>query len=493
MTDRPNILIIMSDQHHAGFMGHVGHPYAATPHLDRLAGQGVRFINAYTSCPLCTPARMGFMTGQSPSALSNWLLGDILPSDVPTFAHGLGAAGYETVLCGKMHFVGPDQFHGFERRLMSDPVGGELYPPNLYRTKKGIWSGGGVYPVEVAGHGFLGFQHYDREVTKQGCRFLTERKDDRPFLLVLGYVAPHNPYVCEKRWFDHYDARVPELPPFTAEDHRRLPRMTRRKREAEGLDRLTPRQSRRALVAYLGLVSELDEQVGAVLDALAKAGKTDDTVVVYCSDHGDMATEHGLWYKRTFYEASVRVPLLISWPGRFRQGGTEKHVVSLLDLAPTLLEIGQAPALPQTDGRSLLRLLRGEDVAWDDTAWAEEAGQDGVPPSVMLRQGDWKLIHYHGSDEDDELYCLSQDPGELCDLAGDPSQAERTRAMRAQVAARWDGERVATTISRNRAARKYVVASGQAKASPALPPPLTGAGLPPFELAQLPHRPAYLD
>jgi choline-sulfatase len=495
MKNQPDIIVIMSDQHHAGFMGHAGHPYAQTPNLDRLARQGVCFTKAYTSCPVCTPARMGFMTGQSPSAISNWLLADALSSDTPTFAHGLGAAGYETVLCGKMHFAGSDQFHGFEKRLMSDPAGKELYPPEQYRSGKGIWSGTGVYPVEASGHGYLGFQHYDREVTRNACRFLTERKEDRPFMLTLGYVAPHNPYVCEKRWFDYYDAIVPELPAFTEEDHQKLPKMIQRQREASGLDQLTPQQHRRALVAYLGLVSELDEQVGAVLDLLENTGRAENTVVIYCTDHGDMATEHGLWYKRTFYEASVRIPLLISWPGKALAGQTVSNVVSLLDLAPTLLQIGNAPSLPRSDGRTLVPLLTGQKADWDDTAWAEEAGQReaGVPPTVMLRQGDWKFIHYHRCDEADELYNLQDDPDEMSNRIHDAACGEVRERLRRQIAENWDGERAARKIAASLVARKYNSASGHAPIPHPLPASLTCEGLEPFDLRQLPHIPAYIN
>lgn len=218
-------------------------------------------------------------------------------------------------------------------------------------------------------------------------------------------------------------------------------------------------------------------------------------IVIYCTDHGDMATEHGLWYKRNFYEASVRIPLLISWPGKALAGQTVSNVVSLLDLAPTLLQIGNAPSLPRSDGRTLVPLLTGQNEDWDDTAWAEEAGQReaGVPPTVMLRQGDWKFIHYHGCDEADELYNLQDDPDEMNNRIHDAACGEVRERLHHQIAENWDGERVARKIAASLAARKYNAASGHTPIPHPVPASLTCEGLEPFDLRQLPHIPAYIN
>ena len=483
----PNILLIMSDQHHAGFMGSAGHRLAVTPHLDALARSGARFTQAYTPCPLCTPARMAFLTGQAPGEISCRLLADALSSDTPTFAHGLTAAGYETVLCGKMHFAGPDQFHGFAHRPMSDPAGKMLFPPEIYNAGRGIWSGAGAYPLEVAGYGFQGFQHYDRAVTRHAGEFLRSRKPgDPPFAIVAGYVSPHNPFVCEKRWFDHYDALVPELPAFTAEDEARLPRPILEMRTQEHIADVPMSQQRRALVAYLGLVSELDEQIGALLEALGPEAA--NTVVIYCSDHGEMASEHGLWFKRVFYEASTRVPLIISHPGHIPAGRTVAQPVTLLDLAPTLLEIGGAPPLPRTDGQSLAPLLRGEEATRTRDIWSEDAGSAGSQPWAMLRRGRWKHVHFHASESDDLLFDMERDPGEFQNLAGAPACTSVLGELRDKVTGSWDGDRVVQETARSRAAHAFIKASGLYDRLPGLPPPVTGEGLPPFDLSQLFQR-----
>jgi len=284
MAERPNILLIMSDQHNPHILGCTGDEVVRTPNLDGLASGGVTFLNAYCASPLCVPSRMTFLASRHCSDIGVWTNGCVLPSDVPTFVHALGAAGYETILCGRMHFVGPDQRHGFHRRIIGDvdPSLGHIPRATTGQTK---------VAVEVAGPGRTAYMAYDDAVTETCCEFLRGRRGKRPFFLVVGYVLPHCPYICPKQLFREYyeEVQVPELPPGYPE---RLHLAVREWRRRRGVDELTDDQVRTAKAAYYGLVTYMDERIGEVLGTLKEVGLAEDTVVVYTSDHGDMAGEH---------------------------------------------------------------------------------------------------------------------------------------------------------------------------------------------------------
>ncbi len=285
----------------------------------------------------------------------------MLASDIPTFAHGLGVAGYEAVLGGRMHFVGPDQRHGFERRIVGDVLspfpGGP--PPDLGSVPT-VTTGQSREGVEISGPGRTAYQAYDVAVTDACCWYLEARDrtgGDRPFCLVVGYVLPHCPFICPKRLYDEYFDRVdiPQVPPDYMD---RLHPAVRLWRERRGVNGLEEEAVRRARAAYYGLVTFMDEQIGRLLETLSEASFREDTAVVYVSDHGEMVGEHGMWWKSSFYEGSARVPMIWSWPGRFGEGRVPR-VTSLLDVGPTLLDLAGADPLPGVSGRSLAGFLRG--------------------------------------------------------------------------------------------------------------------------------------
>ena len=448
MSSRPNFLVILSDQHSPHFLGCAGDPIVRTPHLDRLAEQGILFDAAYCASPLCVPSRMTFLTGRHCSDIGVWTNHCMLPSHFPTFAHGLGAAGYETVLGGRMHFVGPDQRHGFEKRIIGDvlsphpggpgPDLGQIPLSTTGQSRKG---------VEIAGPGRTAYQAYDVAVTDTCCRYLEARDDPRPFCLVVGYVLPHCPFICPRELYDEYRGRVevPRLPPKYLESLHPAVRLWRRIR---GVDELSEEQILRARTAYYGLVTFMDQQIGRLLEALSRTGLADDTVVVYTSDHGEMAGEHGMWWKSSFYEGSVRVPMIWSWPGRLQEGARISAVTSLLDVGPTLLDLAGADPLPQVAGQSLSGFLQGAPPAdWPDTAFAENYSSGQEPPGRMIRQGAWKLNHYHGYDRP-QLFNLEEDPGEFTDRGSDPACAEVRERMLARALDGWEGNRIKDEIQR---------------------------------------------
>jgi choline-sulfatase len=284
---------------------------------------------------------------------------------------------------------------------------------------------------------------FDQDVFARAAQWLRERErvqSDRPFCLLAGGVLPHNPYVCPRELFEEYMDRLP--PPNAGEDLSRLHPAMLQWRRVRGIDQLTPQQIRRARAAYYGLVTYLDGLIGGLLAALADTGLAQNTVVAYLSDHGDMAGEHGIWWKDSFYEGSVGVPMLWSRPDDFAQGTTCTTPVSLLDVAPTCLELGGAEPLPLCRGQSLMPLLRGgKPESDDDRAVFSEIYPSGMFPARMIRRGRWKLNHFHGY-EHPQLFDLQNDPGEKNDLGQDPGHASVRDALRQQVLQGWSGQAV---------------------------------------------------
>jgi len=450
MPNRPNILVIMSDQHHAGVMGCAGDAVADTPALDRLAVGGVRFTNTYCPFPLCGPSRMAFMTCRHPYDIESWTNETQLSSDLPTFAHGLLAAGYETVLSGRMHFVGQDQRHGFTRRLLGD-VPESAYIAAGWKLRRVLGElvdtpGMALAGVVKSGPGRTGYHAYDETVTRVTVDWLRERgrQAAAPFLLTVGYAAPHCPFVAPPEDFACFASRVTaaDLPAFAPEQH---PVITEQRRKW-GVDPLPPVEAMwRARAAYYGLCRFLDRQVGQVLKALEEAGLVENTLVVYTSDHGEMLGEHGVWWKSCFYDGAERVPLIVSWPGQLAPGSNPRNV-SLIDIGATLLELAGAPPLPAAAGRSLRPLLEGK-AGWVDTAYAEYiAHYEGrIVPCRMVRRGPWKYNYYHGLRP--ELFNLAEDPGEERDQWDDPACDPVKEELHALALHDWDPEFVIRRVA----------------------------------------------
>ena len=452
MAAQPNFLVILSDQHNPQNLGCGGDRLVRTPHLDGLAERGLTFDNTYCAAPLCVPSRMTFLTGRHCSDIGVWTNGCSLASDIPTFAHGLGLAAYETVLGGRMHFVGPDQRHGFEKRIIGDVLGprpggptpdlGDIPPGTTGQSRRA---------VEIAGPGRTAYQAYDAAVTDTCCRFLEERDpNDRAFCLVVGYVLPHCPFICPKDLYDEYydQVDIPQVPDDYLDALHPAIRLWRRVR---GVDGLSDEQVRRARAAYYGLVTFMDELIGRLLQTLATTSLADNTAVVYLSDHGEMAGEHGMWWKSSFYEGSARVPMIWSWPEQFGAGQRVDSVTSLLDVGPTLLDVAGADPLPQAAGRSLAGFLRdpASVSAWPDEALAEIVNGGEERPARMIRRGAWKLNHYHGY-EQPQLFNIEEDPQELCDRAQDSSCAAIKNELLEQVLAGWDADAIGAELESRR-------------------------------------------
>lgn len=452
-VSRPNFVVIMSDQHNPHVMGCAGNTVVRTPNLDRLAREGVRFTSAYCPSPLCVPSRMSFMTSMFPSEVEVWDNGGMLHSDIPTFAHYLKKAGYETALCGRMHFVGADQFHGFEKRVVADLKMKDDLSPDTYGTEEARTTSQTKHAVGIAGYGKTGYRYYDTMVTKAACDYLSIHAYARqPFCLVVGLILPHNPLICDKDRFDFYYGAMPQ-PVLPDEKYlRSLHPAIRTWRLRRGVNDITPQHAHRALAAYYGLVSELDDNVGKIVDAVKASPQSANTALVYCSDHGDMACEHGLWWKSCFFEGSAGVPLIVSYPGSAAAGTATDSVVNLMDIGPTLSDLGGGGPMACVSGRSLRPLVEGRKTAWTQETFSEYHGQLGDLPSCMLRSEGWKMMYYHEF-KDAEcgpylLFNLKDDPGELDDLRGDVRRRAIAKKMEADILGRWSAERVLKGIER---------------------------------------------
>ncbi|TCS63235.1 choline-sulfatase [Primorskyibacter sedentarius] len=460
---RPNILYIMSDQHARRVAGCYGDSVAQTPNIDRLAARGVCFDTTYCPSPICVPSRMSAFTGQHPHEQRCWTLQDHLSSDRPTWMHALGAAGYRPTLAGRMHAVGPDQMHGFVERL-----GGDAGPnwPGVPAQSLGplAWAQGpGPTSLKRSGTGRSGYQTVDEETAAIACDWLASKgaettKESDPFCLMVGFLLPHCPFVADPADYAVFDGKVP--PPSLPMADPEHPWLVRWRRDC-GVGKADVDDMMRARTAYYALVMRMDRLIGTVLDALERAGLDDNTLIIYCSDHGEQIGEHGHWWKNTFYEDSVAVPLIMSWPGRLPQGVRRAQVTNLIDVGATLIDAAGAPPLPASHGRSLLKLCKTPVPRWENVTFSEyvtdtTANWCGSEPTRqrMIRKGRYKLIYIDGYEP--LLFDLETDPGETCDLAADPDLADIRSQLTAEVLETWDPTRIAQDV-RNREREKAIL------------------------------------
>jgi choline-sulfatase len=459
----PNILVIMYDQIAASALAAYGNRTSITPAIDRLAAESVVFDAAYSNSPLCTPARYCMMTGQLPSNTGGFDNAAYLPSTVPTVAHYLRIGGYRTILSGKMHFVGPDQLHGFEERRTTD-----IYPADFGWTpdwsnfdERIDWWYHNMSSVTGAGIAEVTNQLlYDDEVGTASIRALHDvaRSDDqRPFFLVASFTHPHDPYVTRRRHWDLYEDVEIDMPrvPVDPNPHPH----TLRLQHVSDMEHSTirPEDVRNARRAYYGNVSYVDEWTGKLMATLEALDLAANTVVMIVADHGDMLGEHGLWYKMNFFEDSSRIPLMIHAPNRFapRRVATP---VSLLDVLPTLADVaGIGSEVRHHDGSSLLGMCEGRDDSGsteERMVLGEYLAEGAIAPIVMIRRGDWKFVHSPA--DPDQLFNVRTDPDELINLASSPDHADTVTEFRAEVATRWDLDDLHQRVLESQAGRMLV-------------------------------------
>jgi choline-sulfatase len=459
---QPNILMIMADQLAAPALPCYGPSVVKAPWVERLAAEGVLFERAYCNSPLCGPSRASLMTGRLPSRIGAYDNASAFASSVATVAHGLRAQGYWTCLAGKMHFVGPDQLHGFEDRLTPDIYPADFgWTPDWDHPEERIdWWYHNMLSVKQAGVAEATNQlDFDDEVGFHALRFLKDYRragDPRPFFLVVSFTHPHDPYATREACWRRYDDIPIPLPKVGPLPDERLDPHSRRLRRVSAMDEAAIGEDdvRRARRAYFASISYLDDRIGELLAVLRDFGLADDTVTLFTSDHGDLLGERGLWYKMHFFEWAVRVPLIVHAPGRFAPRRVPT-LASLLDLMPTLLEVGRpTPATPAPplalDGTSLLSLLDGADE--ERTVLGEYLAEGALAPILMIRRGPHKFVW--SAPDPPLLFDLEQDPDELVNLAAAPRHAPQVAAFTAEVHARWDPAALHAAVLESQHARR---------------------------------------
>ncbi|GAA3279360.1 choline-sulfatase [Nesterenkonia halobia] len=469
----PNIVVVQADQMAAQALGAYGDEAAKTPNMDALAAEGAVFDRAYCNTPLCSPSRASMMTGQLPSQLGCYDNGDDFPSSVPTFAHHLRNAGYHTALVGRMHFIGADQHHGFEERLTTDvyPADLDMVPDwDLPFDQKLQWyhEASAVFDAGVSKATVQ--QDFDDEVGFRTIRHLNDRvranqwaeahgEEHRPFLMVTSFIHPHDPYEPPREHWDRFgegeipDPKHPQVPSVEEDPH------SHRLRAMAGFDVRDPEieDVRNARRAYYAAVSYIDDHVGRIRAHLEELGLAENTVIIVTADHGDMLGEKGLWYKMSPYERSSRVPMIVNGPEHLVPQGRYQTPVSLLDLMPTLMDLGGAPSL-ETEGSSMLETARREaagDISPEDRDVIVEYLAEGtVKPQLTIVRGQHKMVICPG--DPDQLFDLEADPDEFTNVARSPEYAEVASTLRAELERRYDLDALDAQVRTSQSQRRLV-------------------------------------
>lgn len=449
-TSKPNVLYIMADQMAAPLLKmHDPNSPIRTPNIDSLAKTGVVFANAYCNSPLCAPSRFSMCTGQLPSKIKGYDNASVFASDVPTYAHYLRHEGYETALAGKMHFIGPDQLHGFEHRLISDIYPGDLgwtvnwdkpdERPEWYHNMSSVMQAGPCVRSNQL--------DYDEDVMYKASQYLydyvRQGPDARPFCLTVSLTHPHDPYTMTQEYWDQYeDVEIP-LPKVHIPQEEQDPHSTRLLKTIDLWNSPVPDEAaKRARRAYFGACTFVDDQVGKLLRILKNCRLDKNTIIVFSGDHGDMLGERDLWYKMSWFEMSSRVPLIINYPPLFAPKRVNESV-STMDLLPTFVDLvgGDPNAIIPVDGHSLYHYLISDQPGRDEV-FGEYMGEGTISPVMMIRRGKWKYVT--SLVDPPQLFDLSSDPLEIVNLAASlkPEHVRMTAEFEKEAHEKWDFKKI---------------------------------------------------
>ena len=463
MAQRPNLLVIMTDQQKANAIRMYGNPDVPTPNLERLAARGIRYDQCYTPHPLCVPARVSFWTGRYPHEHGSRTNELPMPAREQHFARILHDADYRLALLGKNHCFQAADLELFEDQYIFSHQGPDD-AENEDVAEVVRWIRTPQPPINPA-HRFVGarINPYPAEhcptavLARRVNRFLEQQSDDRPFCAWVSIPDPHGPLQCPEPYASLHPPASITLPPWRDDDLDHKMERMRVFRRLLGFEQVSEADIRFRVSIYYGMIRFIDDAIGQILDTLDRRGLTENTVVVFTSDHGDYSGEHRLTDKSsTFYDCMTRVPLLVSWPGHLPTGEVDRNLVSLLDVMPTCLGLADVARPVGIDGRMLPGT--GDDPPRDavfseygaggprlglDDLPRLEAGSSSVPrPGLpllrwreaeghpkMVRMGTYKYV-YDPVDPTDELYDLATDPWELTNLASDPAYAAVRQSLR---------------------------------------------------------------
>ncbi len=442
---RPNILFLMADQYRGDCLGCDGHPVIQTPNLDRLAAEGVRFAHAYSCTPTCTPARAALLTGLGP-----WRNGMLGYGKVPEkylfeMPQALRDGGYYTTGIGKMHWSPQRNTHGFHMTLLDES--GRAQSPE-FRSDYRAWfySQAPTHSPDATGIGWNDYRsavyalpeelHPTTWTANTACHFIESYNHTEPFFLKVSFARPHSPYDPPARWMDAY--RDVPIPPAAIGnwESKYAPRSDDSFNIWHG--DMGQDQVRASRQGYYGSVSFVDEQIGRILQALAKRGWLENTLILFTADHGDMTGDHHLWRKSYAYEPSARIPMIVRWPESLLsapRGQVLEEPVELRDVLPTFLEAGAVGGGENLEGKSLLSLIRGERHGWREYIDLEHdicyAPQNHWS---ALTDGHSKYI-FHAFDGSEQFFDLDQDPRECRDLIADSTCKDRIQFWRERLIA----------------------------------------------------------
>ena len=450
--NRPHILILMPDQQRADSMGCSGHPAIRTPNMDRLAKEGVRFTHTYTVSPVCMSARASFINGLYPHNHGMWRNAGQMPAEDETFFHHLQEAGYYTAHVGKSHYYPHRgghlrEYKGYMHARGLDYVH-ETTGPFATRTTDSYmtdhWRELGlleafredyarrqevgvraVWPSPLPVEEFL-----DSYIGRQAIEFVEAYERSQPMCLFVGFGGPHNPWDAPGEYATMYDPADMPPPIPTPEPESWVPGRAADRIRQGRVQGLTREEIARLRANYYGKISLIDRWIGEILTAFERRGWLEDTLVVFWSDHGEMAGDHGRLNKSVFYASSVRVPMIVRWPGHVEEGRTSDALTEIIDIYPTLLEAAGATPSERCFGKSLWPVLREPEARHRDAAFSEISSRGHH--DTMIRTERYKYV----VDETGEgfmLYDVLQDPTEQTNLIGHPELQSVERDLRDRI------------------------------------------------------------
>ena len=442
---RPNVILIMTDQHRGDCLGVSGHPLVETPHLDGLANDGTNFTRAYTACPSCVPARAVLMTGQTP-----WHTGILgmgqgqgrLRSDYAhTMAGVLAGAGYHTQLVGKMHFQPPRALNGFHNTVLDEHAEGagfksdyqawfeEHAPPAVYmREHMRDWNTMDSRPFHLPE-----WLHPTNWTARESINFIERRDPEKPFLLVTSFIRPHSPYDPPQPYWDMYARK--EVPGPVVGDWAHVHDVPRDGRSITAWrGKRSPEEEWRARVGYYGSISHVDNQIGNLLSFLKKEGVYHNSLIIFTADHGDMMGDHNLWRKTYAYEGSARIPLIVKFPNSMGlpQGSTCEEPAELRDVMPTMLDVAGVPVPDTVDGLSLRQACAGTGSLRDYVHGEHCTCYSSVAENQFVTDGTRKFIWFPRTG-DEQFFDLEQDPDERHNAIGDLGREDEIELWRGRL------------------------------------------------------------
>jgi choline-sulfatase len=439
-----NLLFILSDQHNRDMLGCYGHPLVETPHLDRLAENGVRFDSAYTNCPICVPARASLATGQYVHQIGYWDNAHPYEGRVKGWGHRLIEEGHRVEAIGKLHYRNAEDDDGFSEKFVPlnvvEGIGDVMaslrdIPPVRQGAREGIIS---------AGPGTSTYLEFDEQIAELACRRLenlSRNPDEKPWVLLVSFVCPHPPYIAPPELFEKYfNADIPMPTQSKQDEWPKHPAFDEFRRIMQWEEPFTEEEIRRVTAAYYGSCTQLDRQIGKVLNALNESNLSENTRILYTSDHGESMGRRGLFGKFTMYEESAAIPFILSGPD-VPKGTLCNDVISLVDCYQTILEavgVEETPEESDLPGTSLWPLAQGESQ--DRIALSEYHAVGTRNGYYMLRSGRYKLVYYVNAPP--QLFDLETDPQEINNLAESPDHQTLLEDMERKLREILDPEQV---------------------------------------------------